>query len=260
MRRKEKYLEKIKRGINCTNSYESGKVVSSKIEKNGVLFEEQSSALLFIEKTRYKFWRFYFYIQDITQIDWAIFKEKTLIAEIVIRNSKKEKWLPIIQAFQEMGGFKVHDVYDRYFKEQTIVDVTDIDFSSLEKPNNEDFDSIQQLIELNFSPHTDKIPSVLELKEFRETTFIIKNDLEIVAFFITEKKGVTLEFRYWLVLEEFRGRRYGNLLMKRVLSFDPEIKRVTSWIRQGNDNVIHAHKQMGFKEDGLTNYILHREK
>ena len=47
--------------------------------------------------------------------------------------------------------------------------------------------------------------------------------------------------------------------MKRVLTFDPDIKRVTSWISKKLDYSIQAHKHLGFKEDGLTNYILYRD-
>ena len=56
-------------------------------------------------------------------------------------------------------------------------------------------------------------------------------------------------------LENYRGKKYGSILMKRVLSFDPEILRTVSWISEKNHNVIQAHKQLGFKEDGLTNPV-----
>lgn len=253
------YLDQIQLGIKCTNSYWSSTQVMDKLENPLVIREHQSNALWFIEETTYDFWRLYFYIQDIIKIDWTIFEQKPLIAEIIIRNSKKEKWLSIIQEFERKGNFEILDIYDRYFKEQSPLEINDIDFSVLEKPKLEDFLSLRQLIELNFNPHTDKIPSEQELKELKETTFIIKDKEEIVGFFITEKKGVTLEFRYWLVLKAYRGRKYGSLLLSRVLSFDPEIKRTVSWIRRGNDNVVLAHKEMGFKQDGLTNYILHRK-
>ena len=75
---KEKYLQQIQKGIRCTNSYWSSKDTLSKLEKSSTLINTQLSALLFIEKTSYSFWRLYFYIQDFTKINWAIFEEKAL--------------------------------------------------------------------------------------------------------------------------------------------------------------------------------------
>ena len=88
---KVKCLEKIQLGIKCTNSYWSSKETLSRLEERSVLIENQSDVLLFIEKTRYDFWRLYFYIQDITSVNWDFFREKILVTEIVVRNSKKKK-------------------------------------------------------------------------------------------------------------------------------------------------------------------------
>ena len=255
----EKYLKQIQLGIKCTNSYGANKEILSKLKKSSDLVDSQSHALLFVKKTHYDFWRFYFYIQDIAKVNWAFFNKKPLVAEIVVRNSKNEKWDSILQGFEKKGKFKIYDAYNRLAKEHVNINVQDVDFSIIETAIDKDFIIIQKLIEKNFDKYSDKIPSVEELKTLKETTFVIKDKREIVAFFITEKKGVTLEFRYWLVLKEYRGKKYGQKLMNRVLTFDSEIKRVTSWVSKKNKNVILAHKRLGFKEDGLTNYILYRE-
>lgn len=257
---KEKYLEQIQLGIKCTNSYCSSKECISRLEESTSLVENQSFALMFIEKTRYDFWRLYFYIQDITKINWVLFYEKVLVAEIIVRRSKKEKWDLIIQAFQEKGGFKIYDTFIRLYKDKIDIDVQDVDFSIIENPLEKDFLEIQQLLEVNFDFYSDRIHSVEDLKKLTKTTFLIKDKGKIVALFIAEKNGITLIFRYWLVLESHRGRKYGDLLMKRILTCDPEIKRIISWISKKLDYSILAHKRLGFKEDGLTNYILYREK
>lgn len=255
----EKYLKQIQRGAKCANFYDSSREVLTRLKQRTTLIENQSHALLFVEKSRYDFWRCYFYIQDIAKVNWAIFKEKTLIAEIVVRNSKIEKWKSILTIFEKDGAFKIYDAYMRFAKELPEDTIKDIDYSNIQTSREEDLATIQQLIETNFNSYSDKIPSVDELKFLTKSTFLIKEKGEIVAFFITEKKGTTLEFRYWLVLEQYRGRRYGERLINRVLTHDPEIRRVTSWISQKNKSVIRAHKKLGFKEDGLTNYILYRK-
>lgn len=256
---KEKYIQQIQKGIRCTNSYWSSKDALSKLEKSSTLIDTQLSALLFIEKTSYSFWRLYFYIQDITKINWDIFKEKKLVAEIIVRTSRKELWDTTIQDFEKKGQFKIYDTFNRMYRDKQEIDIKDVDFSIIKTASNEDMLKIRHLLETNFDVYSSKIPSLDELKKLKETTFLIKDKEQIVAFFITEKKGVTLEFRYWLVLENYRGKKYGSILMKRVLSFDPEIVRTISWISEKNSGVIQAHKLLGFKEDGLTNYILYRE-
>ena len=255
---KEKYLQQIQKGIRCTNSYWSSKDTLSKLEKSSTLINTQLSALLFIEKTSYSFWRLYFYIQDFAKINWEFFKEKALVVEIVVRHSKKEKWNHVLESFQKKGGFKIYDTFNRMYRDKQDVDVKGIDFSIIEMASDKDIVTIHHLLETNFDLYSGRIPSLEELKNLTETTFLIKDKGQLVAFFITEKKGSTLEFRYWLVLENYRGRKYGNTLMKHVLTFDPEIVRIISWISQKNKNVILAHEHLGFKEDGLTNYILYR--
>ena len=254
-----KYLEQIQRGAKCANFYDATKEVLSRLKKPTTQIENQSHALLFVEKSRYDFWRCYFYIQDIAKVNWAIFKEKTLITEIVVRKSKIEKWKSILEVFEKNGAFIIYDAYMRFAKELPETTFKNLDFSNIQISQEEDLVDILQLIETNFNSYSNKIPSVDELKLLTKSTFLIKEKGEIVAFFITEKKGTTLEFRYWLVLEQYRGRRYGERLINRVLTHDPEIRRVTSWVSQKNKSVIRVHKKLGFKEDGLINYILYRK-
>ena len=256
---KEKYLEQIQLGIKCTNAYWSSKEALSKLESSSSIIDNQPYSLCFIKKTQFHFWRLYFYIQDLNKMDWSFFKEKALIAEIVVRDFKKGKWDLVLQEFQKKGNFKTYDSYIRLFKEKSEITVQKEDFSIIETAKDADLVFVQQLIENNFNKYSDKIPTVNELKTLVNTTFLIKQNGEIVAFFMTEKKGITLEFRYWLVLPECRGRKFGKILMDYVLTFDPEIVRFISWISLKNENVILAHKRLGFKEDGLTNYILYRE-
>ncbi|MDN3676042.1 GNAT family N-acetyltransferase [Flavobacterium paronense] len=256
---KEKYLEQIQQGIKCTNSYRSSEDTLSILEESNTLIDKQSHALLFVEKSQYDFWRLYFYIQDISKITWGFFQGKKLVAEIIVRESQNEKWEPIVQTFQEKGGFKLYDTFIRLYKDKIDIDVQDVDFSMVETPCAGDFLKIKELLEANFDVYCDRIPSVEELESLAKTTFVIKDNGQIVAFFIAEKKGVTLVYRYWLVLQNYRGRKYGDILMKRILTSDQEIERITSWISQKLDYSILAHKRLGFKEDGLKNYILYKE-
>jgi GNAT superfamily N-acetyltransferase len=256
---KENYINQIQKGIKLTNSYGSVKETLSLLENGSSNIDNQLYSLFFIQKTQFHFWRFYFYIQDLQKINWSFFKEKELITEIVVRDSKKEKWNLVLQEFQEKGNFKNYDSYIRLFKEKSEIKINKEDFSIIETANDLDLVFVQQLIENNFNKYSDKIPTLNELKTLVNTTFLIKEKGQIVAFFMTEKKGITLEFRYWLVLPEYRGKKFGKILMDYVLTFDPEIVRFTSWISLKNENVILTHKNLGFKEDGLTNYILYRE-
>jgi GNAT superfamily N-acetyltransferase len=256
---KQKYLEQIKLGVTCTNSYEFSEQVLNRLKQKEVLINSQSKGLFFAENTSYDFWRLYFYIQDISQIEWNFFRDVPLVIEIVVRNSKKELWDSTIKTFQNKGNFKVYDTFNRMFRDKIDMDVSGIDFSIIETAQKQDLPIVKKLLEENFDAYSDRIPSLRELEKLAETIFLIKENNKIVAFFITERKGFTLEFRYWLVLEAYRGKRYGGLLMKRVLTFDPEIKRFISWISQKNKNVILAHEHLGFKNDGLINYVLHKK-
>ncbi|MFT4644673.1 MAG: hypothetical protein ACI8ZX_001079, partial [Planctomycetota bacterium] len=140
---KENYLEQIKLGIKCTNSYGSVNEVISRLNKRDVLIDNQLNGLLFIQNTRYDFWRLYFYIHDISQIQWCYFRNVSLVAEIVVRTSKKKIWSNTIQIFENKGDFKVSNIFNRMFRGKIEMDVSAVDFSSIETAQSKDLRMIQ---------------------------------------------------------------------------------------------------------------------
>jgi hypothetical protein len=168
---KDNYLEQIKLGIKCTNSYGSVTEVMSRLCKSDVLIDNQLYGLLFIQNTRYDFWRLYFYIQDISQIKWFYFRNVPLVAEIVVRTSKENFWSNTIQTIENKGDFKVSTIFKRLFRGKIEMDVSFVDFSSIETAQFKDLRVIQHLLEENFDLYSSRIPSLDELESMSDTIF-----------------------------------------------------------------------------------------
>ena len=62
---------------------------------------------------------------------------------------------------------------------------------------------------------------------------------------------------FWLVLSEFRGKGYGELIFKYCLNCNSEIKRYNSWIDVRNNYSIKKHTEFGFVKDRIINFIYH---
>ena len=133
--------------------------------------------------------------------------------------------------------------------------ITGIDFSSVQNPKGDDFEAIKRLLEKNFDIYAERIPSIEELKQLQNSTYVIKHENQIAAILISDLKGKTEELRYWLVMPEFRYKGYGSLLMKYFLNCCKDTKRYTLWVDSVNENAINKYKYFGFVKDRIINTI-----
>ena len=92
-------------------------------------------------------------------------------------------------------------------------------------------------------------------ERLRDSTYIIKNNNNLAAILISEKKGKTEELRYWLVLPDYRDLGYGGLLMKYFLNLNIETIRYTLWVDASNITTIKKYEHYGFLKDRLLNKI-----
>jgi acyl carrier protein/ribosomal protein S18 acetylase RimI-like enzyme len=184
----------------------------------------------------------------------GFFKEEDLlVCDIVYSELQKDQGNLISDWLIDNRNFH-YKTFVRMFKTEK-VDYSEVDFSKIQNPSFEDILIIKKELEDNFNILTERIPSIEELFELKNTTFIIKEGNEIASILISEIKGKTKELRYWLVLPQYRNNGYGSLLIKFFLNCNKVTVRFTLWVDTLNLKAIKYYELNGFKYDRLINKI-----
>ncbi len=220
-------------------------------------FENQSTneVFCFFKKTKYNYENMFFYanhstLSNYTQIQW---KKARFVTEFLTLENNTETLSQVNQWLNQQGSYLYRTVYRMYFL-KTIQQNYVFD-SRVEHPSENDFEEILFLLEQNFDKYSERIPTLEKLKLWQKSTFIIKENNEIAAILVTETKGKSNEQHFWLVLEKFRGKGYGELIFTYCLNFNPNITRYMSWLDVRNSYSIKKHAEFGFKKDRIYNHI-----
>lgn len=223
-------------------------------------FRKQDGVICIFKETGYFFKRMFFFLDKVRLNDKVGFlkNEDLFVSEFVYSESQKDQENLISNWLIKNNNFH-YKTFVRMFKTGS-EDYSDVDFTKVQFPSFEDIHEIQKKLENNFDILAERIPTIEELVEIKNSTYIIKEDGEIASILISEIKGKTKELRYWLVLPEYRKKGYGSLLMKYFLNSNREIVRFTLWVDILNSNAIKNYGINGFKKDRLINKIFINNK
>ncbi|MEM5558204.1 MBL fold metallo-hydrolase [Aliarcobacter cryaerophilus] len=201
---------------------------------------------IFIVKKYNNFYKFYYLINNYKNLnklnDFFSLYKKPIILEI-ISNSK------INEDIYTKIGFKPYKIYSRYR-----TDKKNKIFDTVKIANLEDIDEISKLINETFDHLSDYIPSIYELEELvlKKEVFIVKVDNKLAGVSIYEKKHKNYYFRLSCVHPNHRPGLIGYMLA----STQPESgKNYSTWIDDNNLEAIKLNTFLGYKLDGLKNYI-----
>ena len=248
-------LSKIKEKPFVTNCFMTEHEIFD--NKDSCIFASQISdeVFCFFKKINPDFKNMFFYASQNALLakNPIVHKEPNIVTEVFVLEHEIEKSLQIKNWLHSQENFHCHTVFrmNRVKQEQE----HDINYSLIQNPNEEDFEVLLKILEQNFDKYTERIPTLEKLKELRNSIYLIKEDNHIAALFVTEIKGSTRFMHFWLVISEFRGKGYGELIFKYCLNCDPEIKRYTSWINVKNNYSIKKHAEFGFVKDRIINFI-----
>lgn len=239
-----------------TNCYLSNNDLKKRFSNNQFeTIEKQPNAVFLLEKTRYGFHKLFFFSKDILKVDWHTFSDKKLVLNIILRRSKLSEWASIINTIQLDGKFKTRSKFVRMAIPLQEKSFQKESHKMIKNPEPLDFDALQKLLEQNFDIYAEFIPSLNDLLQFRETTYIIKENNKIAAFAICQNIGTTTELRFLLVLKAHRGKGYGDLLMNYSVAIDKNISRFFLWVNIENKAAMNLYNGMGFKEDDILNCV-----
>jgi acyl carrier protein len=227
-------------------------------DENGACnFDNQitDEVFCFFKNTNNEFKNMFFYAtQNALRAKNPIaYKEPQIVTEVFVLEHEVEKSLQIKNWLNSQGNFQCHTVLRMNRVKQEYEQ--DINYSLIQNPNEEDFEVLLKILEKNFDKYTERIPTLEKLNELKGSIYLIKEDNQIAAIFVTEVKETTRNMLFWLVISEFRGKGYGELIFKYCLNCNPDIKRYMSWINVKNNYSIKKHTEFGFVKDRIINFI-----
>ncbi|KQB44196.1 GCN5-related N-acetyltransferase [Flavobacterium daejeonense] len=248
----QKLLETFRLNKAVTNSYLPD--VSLFDKKGNPVYDylKSDDSIIFFKETAYSFRQVLVFV-----------KSKCSIAGQNIQNSVFEFIRPGISSLSNevlhnwalKNGFVHYKTFQRMAflrKEKEKLD----SLVDIEHPKDlEDLTAIKTFLEDNFDIFAERIPSVEELKSLITGIYLIRDNRQIAALLISEKKGVTEELRYWLVKKEFRKKKYGGALMRYFLNKNGDTKRFVLWVDNTNEEAIDKYKHFGFSNDKIINEI-----
>lgn len=227
-------------------------------DNNGTCnFENQitDEVFCFFKKSNNDFKNMFFFATENALLTkpCIVHKELNIVTEVFVLEHEVEKSIRIKNWLNSQGNYHYHTVFRMNRVKQELEQ--DINFSLIQNPNENDFEIVLKILEKNFDKYTERIPTLEKLKEFKDSIYLIKENNQIAALFVTEIKGGTRFMHFWLVISEFRGKGYGELIFKYCLNCNSEIKRYTSWINVKNNYSIKKHAEFRFAKDRINNFI-----
>ena len=220
-------------------------------------FENQSTneVFCFFKKTKYDYENMFFYanhssLSNKNLIEW---KKTQFVTEFLTLEKNTDTISIVDQWLKAQGSYHYRTVFRMYYIKPTHQNY--VFDSRVQQPLEDDFKEILFLLEQNFDKYSERIPTLEKLKEWKNSTFIIKENNEIAAVLVTETKGKSNEQHFWLVVEKFRGKGYGELIFTHCLNYNPNITRYMSWLDVRNKYSIKKHAEFGFKKDRIYNHI-----
>lgn len=248
--REKLFLEELKQKGIVSNNYASDSILFDEVESLKASIVMQENSLIFFRKTEYSFNRAVVYTTK-NSTDLNLDCKQTTLE--FIRQKKDNLEENILNQWAVRNGFSHFSTFNRMMMMRQ--NRENVLYKQIQNPTDEDLIEIKQFLEQNFNIFTERIPTIEELIVLKKTTYFVRENDEIVALLISEKKGVTEELRYWLVKENYRGKKYGGLLMKHFLNNFADTQRFILWVDNTNISAIDKYKYFGFKGDRIVNEI-----
>lgn len=126
------------------------------------------------------------------------------------------------------------------------------------KANNTHLNEIKLLLDQNFDPLAEQIPTEKELSVFinEEKVLIYKFKNQIIGFIIYNFNSFSLHLKYWFVDSKFRNQKIGSKLFDRFLFEGKNTKKQFCWVIESNDNAIKKYLHYGFIKENTFDQIM----
>lgn len=242
-----------------TNAYFMANQLVEMQDAPGIKFYKHDKSIILLEDNK-EFYRMYFYsgdLENIQELKATLFDrlEKQVICDVVLSRNDCDN---VIKALR-CAGFSIYSVYARmYINSVRNIEATPIEVIDTAGPD--DTDDIVNMLENRFDmldahlPSTKEIVEAISMKEIK----IIRINNNIAALSYLKQRGrKSLELRYIVVDEKFRGRGLGENLLINVLNHSSgKDSKCVLWVNKQNSKAISLYKKVGFVDDCVENYVM----
>lgn len=248
LKAKEKAIQIFKSRPKYTNLFVNYNDFINILDNSNFFIRKDS---IFIIKKYPDFNKFYYFLNDYKNLnnlnDFFNLYKKPVVIELISNTQTYEDIYTQI-------GFKPYKIYSRYRTNNK-----NKNFDIVKLANIEDIEDISTLINETFDPLSDYIPSNDELIKLilREEVYIIRIDNELAGVSIFEKRDKNYYFRLSCVHQKHRPGLIGYMLA----STSPQNgSNYSTWIDDNNIEAIKLNTFLGYKPDGVKNYIFVQNK
>lgn len=240
-------LDIYKKRPKFTNCYVNYEQFSSLIKEEEFFTIDDN---IFILKKENGIFKFLYFVNELDNIklsqEYLNRVNSSIALEILSKVDVDDK------AYQCLG-FESYKVFSRYL-------VTKKNRKSIKKigkvkvADKDDAKSIVDIAFKVFDPLCDYIPTVDDIEKYidNEEIFVVKRENNILAFAIYIKESYGYDFRLNCVNPDYESGLAGYSLVSHI----PEDgNKCICWIDDKNTPAIRLNESIGFKKDGLKNYI-----
>lgn len=117
---------------------------------------------------------------------------------------------------------------------------------------------LMEQLQTNFNPSTKQLPDEEELLRMiqEKNVLVLRTPENVVAgFLVFAHQGAVLLLRYIAVMEDWRGKKFGETLLNQFLRIRHGIRKHQLWVKKENLPAVHLYEKHGFCFDGLCDDI-----
>ena len=241
----QRAIEIFKNRPKFTNLFVSFDEFNKIINEAQILVRDNNCFLLIKHNGFYKFYYLVDSLANLKNLD-AFFRliNEPIIAEIVSKEAIKSDFFCDI-------GFKDYKIYSRYKSTKK-----NRSFKNVQNATLDDIDEILELINKTFDPLSDYLPNFDELKELilKQAVFVVRLENVVAGVAIYELKQKICYFRLNCVRQDFQNGLIGYALASAPEQMQ-EAQVFYAWMHDENSEAIRLNQALGYKPDGLKDYI-----
>ena len=224
----------------------------------GDCFTDRVGNTLFIIRCDKLFWNVFYSTSTPEQLSVDLkelkgkYPKQTMMFDIVGREAQCQ---PVVEIMKEIGCqeatslvrmTRIAEPLD-YTPDPTVIRAT-----------KQDIPQVSQLLHQYFNSQMEQIPYDEELCEYADLGHVLlcKEEGLLAGFIIYELSNTTLYFRYWFTYPDFRERKIGSRLWRRVFEDGRDTRRQMLWVIRSNENAIKRYRHYSFEEENMFDYVM----
>lgn len=195
--------------------------------------------------------------QAILQVDFEKYKiyGKPIILELLDKKDIVQRMRAVLE---EIGFNMIKSLYRMFCAELQVEEQCIADRYCIQNATYDDCSEIYSILYNTFDIRVSRLPGKEQIiKDIDDAQIFVVRDLQkIVGIAYFQKQGIKAEYLYQLVLkQEAQGMKLTYPLLKYAVERLGSNKQYSVWVETDNARAIHVYEKLGFKFDGLNEYI-----